>query len=97
MKNHKRLSIPGSLMLVSLVWYSMTPAIPTANRSVPNRPPNILFILSDDHTAQAISAYGSKVAQTPNIDRLAKEGALFQNMFVANSICGPSRAHPADG
>lgn len=54
--------------------------------------PNILFIFSDDHAQHAISAYGSKVNQTPNIDRLAKEGTRFQHSFVANSICTPSRA-----
>jgi arylsulfatase A-like enzyme len=54
--------------------------------------PNIIFIISDDHAYQAISAYGSKIAKTPNIDRLAKEGAIFQNSFVTNSLCGPSRA-----
>ncbi|WP_442508853.1 sulfatase family protein [Novipirellula sp. SH528] len=57
--------------------------------------PNILYIMSDDHAAHAISAYGSrlaKVAPTPNIDRLAKEGALFTNAYCTNSICSPSRA-----
>ena len=57
--------------------------------------PNILFIMSDDHCAQAISAYGGMlagVAPTPNIDRIAKEGMLFRNCFVTNSICTPSRA-----
>lgn len=54
--------------------------------------PNIIFIISDDHAYQAISAYGSKLIQTPNIDRLAKEGMLFTNACVANSICAPSRA-----
>jgi arylsulfatase A-like enzyme len=57
--------------------------------------PNILYIMSDDHAAHAISAYGSrlaKVAPTPNIDRLANEGALFTNAFCTNSICSPSRA-----
>ncbi len=54
--------------------------------------PNILFIFSDDHAQHAISAYGSKVNQTPHIDRLAKEGVRFLNSFVANSICTPSRA-----
>jgi len=54
--------------------------------------PNILFIISDDHAYQAISAYGSKIAKTPNIDRIANEGAIFQNSFVTNSLCGPSRA-----
>ncbi len=54
--------------------------------------PNILFIFSDDHAPQAISAYGSRINQTPNLDRIASSGALFRNSFCANSICGPSRA-----
>ena len=57
--------------------------------------PNILYIMSDDHAAHAISAYGGRLAEiapTPNIDRLAEEGALFTNAFCTNSICSPSRA-----
>ena len=57
--------------------------------------PNILYIMSDDHAAHGISAYGgrlAKIAPTPNLDRLAKEGALFKNAFCTNSICSPSRA-----
>ena len=54
--------------------------------------PNILFIMSDDHAYQAISAYDTRLIQTPNIDRLANEGMLFTNACVANSICAPSRA-----
>ena len=54
--------------------------------------PNILIILSDDHAYQAISAYGSRLMKTPNIDRIAREGAIFQNACVTNSLCGPSRA-----
>jgi Arylsulfatase A and related enzymes len=54
--------------------------------------PNIIFIMSDDHAFQAISAYGGTLNQTPNIDRLAKEGAIFTRGFVTNSICAPSRA-----
>jgi arylsulfatase A-like enzyme len=54
--------------------------------------PNIIFIMSDDHAAHAISAYGSRVNQTPHLDRLAREGALLRNVFVTNSICTPSRA-----
>jgi len=62
--------------------------------------PNILFIFSDDHAVNAISAYGgplAEVAPTPHIDRLAKEGAIFLNSFCANSICGPSRANILTG
>jgi arylsulfatase A-like enzyme len=54
--------------------------------------PNILFIFSDDHAYQAISAYGSRINHTPNIDRIAREGMLFRNALVTNSICAPSRA-----
>jgi arylsulfatase A-like enzyme len=54
--------------------------------------PNILYIMSDDHAAHAISAYGSVVNQTPNLDRLAKEGMRFDRCFAVNSICTPSRA-----
>ena len=54
--------------------------------------PNILFIMSDDHAYQAISAYDDKLIQTPNIDRIADEGILFTNACVTNSICAPSRA-----
>ncbi|WP_339841208.1 sulfatase [uncultured Maribacter sp.] len=54
--------------------------------------PNIIFIMSDDHAYQAISAYDDKLLKTPNIDRLAKEGMLFTNASVTNSICAPSRA-----
>ncbi|RPE08494.1 DUF4976 domain-containing protein [Chitinophaga lutea] len=56
------------------------------------RKPNVIFIFSDDHAFQAISAYGGKLAKTPNIDRIAREGAIFKNALVTNSICGPSRA-----
>ncbi|NRB64596.1 MAG: sulfatase [Saprospiraceae bacterium] len=55
-------------------------------------PPNILFVMTDDHAFQAISAYGSNLIETPNIDRLAQEGMLFERAFVTNSICAPSRA-----
>ena len=54
--------------------------------------PNILLVFTDDHAAHAVSAYGSVLNQTPNIDRLAREGMLFRNAFVTNSICAPSRA-----
>lgn len=54
--------------------------------------PNIVIILSDDHAFQAISAYGGRLAQTPNIDRIARQGVIFKRAYVTNSICGPSRA-----
>ena len=61
-------------------------------KNLAKKRPNIVFIMSDDHAAQAISAYGSKLIKTPNIDRLANEGMKFENCFVTNSICTPSRA-----
>ncbi len=56
------------------------------------RPLNVLFIFTDDHAYQAISAYGSNRNRTPNIDRIARDGMLFDRAFVTNSICAPSRA-----
>jgi len=65
----------------------------TAFAAEPTRP-NIVFIYSDDHAYQAISAYGDerKLIQTPNIDRIAREGMRFDRALVTNSICGPCRA-----
>ncbi len=54
--------------------------------------PNFVFIMTDDHALQAISAFGSTMINTPNIDRIANEGVKFENSFVTNSICAPSRA-----
>ena len=54
--------------------------------------PNIIYIMSDDHAYQAISAYRYGLNHTPNIDKLAEQGMLFTRAFVTNSICGPSRA-----
>ncbi|MDX2153717.1 MAG: sulfatase [Bryobacteraceae bacterium] len=74
-------------LLQTLGGASLTPAFGQSARR-----PNILFIMSDDHAAHAISAYGSKINRTPNIDRLARGGMRFDNCFVTNSICTPSRA-----
>lgn len=60
-------------------------------KKVPTRP-NIVFIMSDDHAYQAISAYSNRLINTPNIDRIAQQGMLFTNACVTNSICAPSRA-----
>ena len=56
------------------------------------KPMNILYIMCDDHSYQTISAYDNRFIETPNIDRIAKEGVRFTNSFVANSLSGPSRA-----
>jgi arylsulfatase A-like enzyme len=63
----------------------------TATAAADDRP-NILFIMADDHASHAIGAYGSVINETPNIDRLAAGGMRFNNCFVTNSICAPSRA-----
>ncbi|MDU8885444.1 sulfatase [Yeosuana sp. MJ-SS3] len=75
--------------LYSLVLMSLS--CTTSKEEIKKRP-NIIFIMSDDHAYQAISAYNNTLIQTPNIDRIAKEGMLFTNASVTNSICGPSRA-----
>lgn len=67
----------------------------TENQNKKLERPNIIYIMADDLTTQAISAYGDiykDIAPTPNIDKVAKEGMLFQDVLVTNSICGPSRA-----
>jgi arylsulfatase A-like enzyme len=74
-------------MLTAIVLLSAGGAPPQ-----PGNRPNIIFIMSDDHAAHAISAYGSRVNTTPHLDRLAREGALLTSVFATNSICTPSRA-----
>ena len=86
--------VPRHLSLIALLLVSSDSRITAQKRTeaAPSKLPNIVFIMSDDHAAQAISAYGSKLIRTPNIDRLANEGMRFENCFVTNSICTPSRA-----
>ena len=80
-------SLAGIYVLIGL------PAnVLSAAETKPVQPPNILFIMTDDHAAHAIGAYGSVVNKTPNMDRIAKEGMRFDRCFVVNSICTPSRA-----
>ena len=59
---------------------------------MPNSQPNILFIMSDDHAAHAMSCYGSRINRTPHLDRIAAGGMRLDNCFCTNSICTPSRA-----
>lgn len=79
-----------------VLFFYLTPMVSlNAQGQTDHQRPNVIFIMSDDHAEQAISAYGhpiSRKAPTPNIDRIAKEGALFLNNYCSNSICGPSRA-----
>ena len=86
------------LTLVFGFWNSCNIAKSHTNVSAKVTPavkPNIIYIMADDLTTQAISAYGGiykDIAPTPNIDKVAKEGMLFQDVLVTNAICGPSRA-----
>lgn len=75
--------------LLALAAFAVTLHAPPA--TVAERP-NILLITADDLAYQALSAYGSELNQSPNIDRLAKEGIRFDRCYVTNSLCGPSRA-----
>jgi arylsulfatase A-like enzyme len=79
-------------VLLSLLLLSVVSAVFVAFKPKKQKRPNIVFIMSDDHAYQAISAYDKRLTQTPNIDRIAKEGMLFSNACVTNSICAPSRA-----
>ncbi|QDS91861.1 Arylsulfatase [Roseimaritima multifibrata] len=93
-KTRSRNLLWTSGLLVLIIAKGQVFAEDSTSSSAVNKP-NILYIMSDDHAAHAISAYGGRLAEvapTPNIDRLAKEGALFQNAFCTNSICSPSRA-----
>lgn len=79
--------------LITLFGLCSVAVLPAFREQAPKQArPNIIFIMSDDHAYQAISAYGSGLNKTPNIDRIAKEGAIFTRACVTNSICAPSRA-----
>src|SRR5437773_2007594 len=74
----------AAVAMIAAAW--ATPAAAQEKR------PNILYIMADDHAAHAMSCYGSKINQTPNLDRIASEGMKFLNCLAVNSICTPSRA-----
>ncbi|MGI9530044.1 sulfatase family protein [Lutimonas sp.] len=78
-------------ILIAVFIFSFMVSCAEKKQEVDQRP-NILFIMSDDHAYQAISAYSDHLIQTPHIDRIAEEGMLFSNACVSNSICAPSRA-----
>lgn len=75
-----------------ILGLTFLPASATSEPAAPEGKPNVLFIMSDDHATHAISAYGSKINTTPNIDRIATTGMRFSNAFCENSLCSPSRA-----
>jgi arylsulfatase A-like enzyme len=79
----------------SLLAFAVLSALCACSHQAPSLAgtrPNILFLYSDDHAAAAVSAYGSGLPATPNIDRLANQGLRFDNAFCTNAICGPARA-----
>lgn len=77
----KRILLNGGLMMLS-----------AASAMAQQLRPNIVFIMTDDHTAQMMSCYDKRYMHTPNLDRIADNGVRFTNSFVANSLSGPSRA-----
>ena len=79
------------LMAGSAAGLSILPSCNTIGQ-IAGRRPNIIFIMTDDHASHALSCYGSKINQTPNLDRIAAEGMLLANSFCTNSICAPCRA-----
>ncbi|WP_370176117.1 sulfatase family protein [Leeuwenhoekiella palythoae] len=83
------------LLIISALYSCKTETKKTKVAEAKPEKPNIIFIMSDDHAFQAISAYGhpvSQLAPTPNIDRIAQNGMRMDRAYVTNSICGPSRA-----
>lgn len=77
------------------LWLAVfSPLVPSVGLAAGPQPPNIVYVMSDDHAYQAISAYGDprRLLETPNLDRLARQGMRFDRCLVPNSICGPCRA-----
>ena len=74
------------LLLLTLLYSALSAVAPAADR------PNIVFIYTDDHCTQALSAYDDSRIVTPHMDRIAKEGMRFDKCYVTNGICGPNRA-----
>ena len=85
---------PKARFIASLLFTSLTFVLAVTHAVAAQTRPNIVFIMSDDHAVSAVSAYGDSrlQVQTPNIDRIARNGMRFNKAYVGNSICGPSRA-----
>ena len=84
MKSIKKLIYGSSALLVL--------ASCSTKQQMENKPLNIVYIMTDDHTAQMMSCYDTRYMETPNLDRITADGVRFTNSFVANSLSGPSRA-----
>lgn len=87
---HDRVTIPAAALaaLAPMVGCSASKSAEQAQQ----KPMNIVYIMTDDHTAQMMSCYDTRYMNTPNLDRIARDGVRFTNSFVANSLSGPSRA-----
>lgn len=83
------LKIAGTAALAALAPLATSSC---SSHKAPRKPVNIVFIMCDDHSYQTVSAYDDRYLETPNIDRIGREGVRFTNSFVANSLSGPSRA-----
>jgi arylsulfatase A-like enzyme len=95
MMHLQNLTLSQTIGVLLLLLSGCAPGEKNKPQAEAQQRPNIVFIISDDHAYQAISAYGGRLAEvapTPNIDRIADSGILFTNCLVTNSICGPSRA-----
>ena len=82
----------NSKLLYPLAGMAALASCGIGQKAEPTKPLNIVYIMTDDHTRQMMSSYDNRHIQTPNLDRIAQGGVLFENAFVANSISGPSRA-----
>ena len=90
MKMNKRATVFYLIALSLFINFNLIPQ--TQQTENTKEKPNIIFILADDLAVNALSVYNPKLFNTPNMDRLAKEGIKFNNCLVTNSICAPSRA-----
>ncbi|MEQ1904493.1 MAG: sulfatase [Pirellulaceae bacterium] len=91
-KSIRQSIILGCWMLMTLVGLASAQDNTAKSKAPARSRPNIVFIFTDDHAYQAMSCYGSRINQTPQLDRLARSGMRFDRCLVTNSICGPSRA-----
>ena len=97
MKRYKNMYLHKSLLLISLpatplLVQGATTADGSGSKVQPDQRPNIVYIMTDDHTAQMMSCYDRRFIETPNLDRIAADGVRFTHSYVANSLSGPSRA-----
>jgi len=94
MRRRPTLPLLAVALLLSACTHSSGGGIPekSVTKLAAKTRPNILFLYSDDHAAAAVSAYGSDLPATPNLDRLAQDGMRFDAAFCTNALCGPARA-----